>query len=326
MKLKNIFAMLIITLLVTFSMIAEGQNEKDDKPWPAKSIQIVVPYSPGGDTDFNARTYAKYLTESLGIPVVVTNMTGSGGTVGARHVLDADPDGYTVLWCHSALLVGEAAGTWEKDITSDYELSCIGGRNYSIMLFASKDSPFNTFQDAVEASKKNPNTITYAANTGATTYFVGATLNSQGANFKLADFGGGSDRLAAMMGGHVDIVPNAYGMMKDYIDSGEVKALVNTGSERLNEVPNVPTVSELGFPDSTLDLFYYFAFPEGTPEEIVTKWSEAVREISEMKSYQDEIYKAYFQQPFYRNTTEALEVLKSQRNTIMKYTDLLKVN
>ncbi len=178
-----------------------------------------------------------------------------------------------------------------------FEIAAIGARNTSTMLFASKDSPYNTFQEVVAASKKNPNTITYAANTGAITYFIGTTLNSQGAKFNLADFGGGSDRLAAMMGGHVDIIPNAYGMMKDYIDSGEVKALANTGSVRLEEVPDIPTVSELGFPDFTLDMLYYFAFPKGTPAEIVATFTEAAQKVQQMQSYRDEIQKAYFQKP-----------------------------
>lgn len=325
MKAKNIFIALLILLLASTSVFANGEQEKSEKVWPAKSIQIVVPYSPGGDTDYTAREYAKYLTDILGVPVVVTNVTGSGGAIGARKVLDANPDGYNVLWTHSAMLVSEAAGTFDKNV-NDYELACIGARNNSIMLFASKASKYNTFQEVVAASNKNPNTITYAANTGATTYYVGATMNSQGAAFKLADFGGSSDRLAAMLGGQVDIIPNAYGMMKDYIDSGEVKVLANTGSERLSEVPNVPTLAELGFPDSTLDLYYFFAFPKGTPKEIVDKWSDAVRQVSEKQSYKDEIYKAYFFKPYYRNSSDALKEMTAQRDVIMKYKDLLKVN
>ena len=302
-----------------------GQEQGQQKTWPAKSIQIVVGFNPGGDTDFNAREYAKYLKDILGVPVVVTNITGSGGTIGARHVLDADPDGYTVLWHHSAMLVSEAAGTWDKSL-NDYNFACTGAKSAGTLLYVSKSSPYNNFKDIVAASKAAPNSITFAANTGATTYLAGVTLNAQGAKFNLADFGGGSDRLAAVMGGHVDIIPNAYGVMKDYVDSGEVKALATLGSSRVPELPNVPTVAELGYPDSTLDQIYFFAFPKGTPAEIVAKWNAAVKQVTEMKTYQDEIQKAYFQKPYFLPAAEGLKELNAQRDNIMKYKDLLKVN
>ncbi len=82
----KISAVLFMVLLVVPAVFANGSQDqgKSEKPWPAKSIQIVVPYNPGGDTDFNGRMYAKYLKDILGVPVVVTNVNGSGGTVGAR--------------------------------------------------------------------------------------------------------------------------------------------------------------------------------------------------------------------------------------------------
>ncbi len=325
-RVVSILTILIVGFGLVVSSWAEGSKEGGEaKAWPAKSIQIVAPYNPGGDTDFNARVYAKYMTDILGVPVVVTNVTGSGGTIGARRVLDADADGYTVLWHHSAMLVSEAAGIWDKSL-NDYDFACIGAKSPGTLLYVSKDSPYNTFEEIVAASKANPNSITFAGNTGATTYLAGVTLNAGGAKFNIADFGGGSDRLAAVMGGHVDIIPNAFGMMKDYIDSGDVKALATLGSTKVAELPDVPTVAELGFADATLDQLYFFAFPKGTPSDIVEKWTAAVKQVSEMEDYQDEIQKAYFQKPYFVPGAEGLKEMNTQRDTIMKYKDLLEVH
>ncbi|WP_158084231.1 tripartite tricarboxylate transporter substrate binding protein [Marispirochaeta aestuarii] len=319
------FGIGLLLVFLAASLFANGEQEQSEKAWPAKSVQIVVAFNPGGDTDYNARVYAKYLKDILGVPVVVTNVTGSGGTIGMRHVLDSDPDGYTVLWHHSAMMVSEAAGLWDKN-ANDYEISCIGAKSAGVLLYADGSAPYNSFDDVVAATKKTPDAITFAANTGATTYLAGVTLYEQGVKFKLADFGGGSDRLAALMGGHVDIIPNAYGMMKDYIDSGDVKALASLGSERIEEAPDVPTVAELGFPDSTLDMLYFFAFPKGTSREIVETWADAAEEVAKNPQYQEEIHKAYFQKPFYLRGNDALDALNGQREVIMKYAELLKVN
>ncbi|MFQ3621155.1 MAG: tripartite tricarboxylate transporter substrate-binding protein [Spirochaetales bacterium] len=103
-------------------VLGAGKKERPELDWPKNAIQILVSYNPGGDTDFNARTYAKYLEKELGQPVVVVNVAGVGGTLGSRKVKDSPPDGYTVLFYHTAMIVNQITDMVPYGF-EDFELS-----------------------------------------------------------------------------------------------------------------------------------------------------------------------------------------------------------
>jgi tripartite-type tricarboxylate transporter receptor subunit TctC len=302
----------------------ESKKEEANKglDWPKKTIQIIVPFNPGGDTDFNARTYAKYLEKELGQSLVVVNVSGNGGTVGSRKVKDAKPDGYTVLFYHTAMQVNEASGMVDYGF-KDFEIAGIAAKNPGDIITVSKDSPYKTLKDLVEASKKNPGQIKIAGNTGATTYLTGTMLNASGAQLNIVDSGGATDRIAALKGGHIDAIPNPYGTVKPYLESGDFRALAVITEERNPKFPDIPTAKEQGY-DVVLPIAYFFAFPKGTPEEIVDKFSKAVEKIATTnKEYAEAIDKAYHQAPFYLNREEGYKWLDEQRNRIMALQDKL---
>lgn len=283
--------------------------------WPSGPIKVIVPYGAGGDTDYNARTLAKYLEPELGVAMPVVNITGAGGSVGAREALGAKPDGQTVLFFHTAMLVNAASGiadfTWK-----DFELACVAGREPGGVLVTQPDKPWDSATDLIEASKAEPNSIDLTTNTGATTYLVGSLLNQEGGAFNFVDVGGSANRLTAALGGNVDVSQNPLGQVKPYIDAGELKALGSTAAERPEGLPDVPTLKEQGI-DVVFQYEYFYLFPKGTSEEIVSGFCDAVETVvTGNEEYASEIKSTYLQEPFFARGDEATQRLTESEEQV----------
>jgi len=283
--------------------------------WPEKTIQIVAPFKAGGDTDFNARVFSKHLRKELGVPLVVVNVDGGGGTLGSRKVKDAAPDGNTVLFYHTAMLVNTASGMVDYTFR-DFETVGMAGIEPGSIACVPKKAKWNSFKELIEDSRANPNKLTLTGNMGATTYLTALLINRAGGKFNIVDQGGASQRVTALLGGHVDVITNPYGTVKSYIESGEFKALAVLNEQRNPRFPAIPTAKEQGY-DVAFQYRYFFMFPKGTPKEIVDKFSAAVEKVvTTNKEYAGEIDKAYSQVPFFAKKDEALSFLKAQEELI----------
>lgn len=286
------------------------------KTWPEKTIQIIAPFKAGGDTDFNARVYAKFLRKELGVPLVVVNIDGGGGTQGSRKAKDSAPDGYTVLFYHTAMLVNTASGM--ADYTyHDFEMVGIAGIEPGSIICVTKKSKYNSLKDLMDDSRANPGKVSLTANMGATTYLAALLLNEAGGKFNLVDMGGASQRVTALLGGHIDVIGNPYGTVKPYIESGDFKALAVLNEQRNPKFNAIPTAKEQGY-DVVFQYRYFFLFPKGTPKEIVDKFAKAVKKVTADKEYAADIDKAYSQTPFFMNTAESFKFLKTQEDLIGK--------
>ena len=271
-----------------------GQGSETD--WPKKSINLIVPYSAGGDTDYNARTMAQYLGDKLGVSVVVTNVTGSGGSIAANQVHDAAPDGYTVLVNHASLNLNTVTQTINWDYT-DLEMGCIFAMGLGEAIVVRGDAPWNSIQDLIEDSKANPGTYNCAATTGATTMWAPVALQKAGAQLNVIDAGGASDRIVALLGGHTDIICNSISSVKDYLATGQFKVLATCTPERSEEYPDIPTLKEEGI-ECEYNMDYTFLFPGGTDPAIAEKLAETVDDIvKNNEAYQKSIYETYQQKP-----------------------------
>jgi len=309
---KKIILVSVLLVSLCAAVFASGASEtgaaKD--AWPKKTIQVIVPFNPGGDTDFNARAYATRLGEILGQNVVIVNMAGNGGATGATQVKNAAPDGYTVLFYHTALLVNELSGTTNFGIEA-FEFAAVAAKNPGNVIAVSANSPYKTLKDLIEASKTASPQLTFAANMGATTYVQGTMLNKVGAKMNLVDFGGSSERIAALLGGHVTAIPNPLGPSIPYLESGEWRALALLEEERNPIYPNVPTAIEQGY-DIANPIYYFFAFPKGTDQAIVNKFADALETINGEAAYQESIMKTYKQNPYFAKTADALKLMQEQ--------------
>ena len=283
--------------------------------WPERPIQIVVPYKAGGDSDFNARTYSKYLQSELGVPLAVVNVSGGGGGIGARRVKDATPNGYTVLLWHEAMLVNSATGLIDFTFR-DFEMVGMAAQEPGTMICVTKDAKWQTFDDLMKDSAARPGKVSFAASLGGTTYLMAQLLNKAGADFNIIDHGGTGPRVTALLGGHVDVIPNPVGSVISYINNGDFRALATTRTTRHPKLPQVETLQELGY-DVTFQYRYFFMFPKGTPQSIVDKFAAAVKKVATTnKEYAAEIDKAYLQAPFFMNAEDTIKELEIQDKVV----------
>ncbi len=323
-QIVNRFSLSAWTVVLAVGMLlplwGAGKKEQPEMDWPKKSIQLIVPYAAGGDTDFNARTYAKYLEKELGKPIAVVNITGSGGAIASRKVKESAPDGYTILMNHTNMIMTEITGVADFGF-KDFEIACIGAVNYDIFTVKA-DAPYRTLKELIEYSKNNK--LKAAGTVGSLTQMECLLLTTYGANLNIVDVGSAADRLAALKGGHVQLIPNAYGSIKQYLQNGEFRALGILSEERNPLIPDIPTCKEQGY-DIVVPMMYTFFFPKGTPRGIIDKFSKAVEKIAKTnKEYAEDIAKAYTQSPYFKSGEEGLKLFSEVKEKFEKYKETVK--
>lgn len=276
--------------------------------WPGKTIEIVVPSGAGGDTDFNARLLAQYLSKELDTNFVVSNVTGNGGVTGTRQVKDADNDGSVVLFHHSAFVCNQLSGASDYGFEA-FEFADIAAMSPGNAITVRSDLGFKDLKDLIEYSQEHPGELTIAASTGATTHATALLLKSVGADLTIVDAGGAADRLAAILGGHVDVIINSYGSIKDYVEEGKLTPLALDGLTNLDEV-GITSVVDQGY-DIGFPFYYFFAFPKGTDQTIIEKMNAAVEDIVLNNSeYREKISSSYYQTPIFYGSEEGLALFE----------------
>lgn len=310
-RLFHVAAMIAAVAVLTAGVAFGGE-------WPTrKAIHMIIPFNAGGDSDFNGRTYARYLEKELKQKVVAVNISGAGGAIGAVQAKEAAPDGYTVFLADIALAINEAAGVSDFGYES-FEIGDICGKNPGEFITVRKDMPVNTVTELIELTKREPDKYKLAANTGATTHYVASVLRKLGARFNVVNSGSSSERVAALAGKHIDVICNSYGTIKSYVDNGDFKVLASTASQRAELFPDIPTCTEQGV-DLSYDMHYIMLFPKGTDTAIIEKFNAAVKAVSESTEYRDAIAKAYGQSPYYAEGDDALRLVKADRDRFMAF-------
>jgi len=255
--------------------------------FPSKAITIVVPYAPGA-TDREARKIAELAVKHLGQPVLVENRDGAGGTIGAGYVARANPDGYTLLYSAPAVvtvapLVGKPPYVYEDlmplaraSITPHY-------------LAARTDAPFRNAREMVAYAKSNPGKLTFGSpGNGTAVHLAGEALaDAAGFQFTHVPHRGLAPALTAVMGGFVDVVIGAPGVINAQVEAGKLRPIAQFGATRAVALGSVPTLKEQGI-DLALRADFGFFAPKGLPAEVVQRLNEALQkaiESDEFKSF-----------------------------------------
>lgn len=264
-----------------------------DIAWPEKSIQLVVPYNAGGDTDYYARTTAKYLEDVLGVSIVVVNTAGASGTTGALSVLDQDADGYCFLFGHQSVLFNQAAGTTPFDYLTDFIAVGSPMVDCTYGLYCHKDAPYSTLEELAAYCKEHPGEVSTIAATGGSSGMNVALMEKALGDIELRWVEGPSssaEKLAGFLGGQYDLLTGNFAQYKDYVEEGTVVALGNYGSM------DVPTLTEKGIYswrtqgyDHAEDYMFMLRAKAGTDQAIVDKLAAALEEICEDPDFQEEV-------------------------------------
>jgi tripartite-type tricarboxylate transporter receptor subunit TctC len=307
-------------ILVAGACLFPALSEAAAAKWPSRPVELIVPFRAGGDTDFYARTYAKYLEKELGTTVTVINVEGAGGTVGAQQAASSRPDGYRALFYHTGnMYVNKLLGATDLDQNA-FDMACVGILDDTNVLVTNKNSGLANARDLLTKAKAEPGKYSVGTTISGFSFFAVCKMEAAG-KFTLnpVDYGGAAAMVPAVMGNKVPLVSNSYGVFKQYIDNGDLIPLVVSSEKRNPSFPDVPTVGELGMEDATAARAYFFGFPKGTDPQIVKKLSDAVGAIQKNASYVADIKKAYCVEPFYRDVTIVKKYLDDMWNDMVKY-------
>lgn len=240
--------------------------------FPTKPIRLICPQGPGSANDLVCRMVGDPLSKVLGVPVVVENKVGGGGSTAGDYVAQSRPDGYTLYSAAAAsIIIAPIINPTYK--VEDFALICkIGGS--PMLLSVKADSPFKTLEDMLDFAKKNPGKLTYgSAGHGSLTYFAMEIMKLKaGANVTFLPTSAGTTNLAAVLGGHVDMIFDSLGTQRGLIDSGNIRPLAVV--PKTHFLPNVPSIAEKGFPEVPASWLAYFV-PKGTPGAIIQKLMQA---------------------------------------------------
>jgi tripartite-type tricarboxylate transporter receptor subunit TctC len=240
--------------------------------YPDRPIKMVVPWAAGGDTDNIFRPLAPLLQKHIGQTVVIANVTGASGTVGAREAKAAPPDGYTIYAMHDYIHLVHYSGLTDVSY-KDFEPICLVSATSSV-LTASPKTPWKNWQELVADAKRRPGQITVGATLSSTSHIFPATIEKMaGIKFKYVSYEGLAPRMNAILGGHIDLTDSNL-TQKGKVEAGQLKFIAIASKERDPQMPDVPTLTELG-----LDIVYEVArglvVPKGTPAPVRAKISEA---------------------------------------------------
>ncbi len=217
-------------------------------PFPAKPITLIVPWPPGGSTDRHLRTLAEIASRHLGQTIIVDNKPGGGGTLGPGTMAQtAKPDGYTIAQYPMGMLRLPHMQKVAWDPLKDFTF-ILGVSGYTFGFTVKADSPHKTFNDYIEAARKQPGQINYGSTGIGTSPHL--LMEEVAGNAKVTlnhiPFKGNADLQQALLGGHVMAQSDATGWDK-FVDAGQMRLLATFGDKRTRRWPQVPTVQELGY-------------------------------------------------------------------------------
>lgn len=279
---KAVAVLLGILMLLLLTACGSKQGSTPGKPaakgWPEKNVTIIVPYPAGGSTDLTLRTLAEELKKNLGQNVVILNKAGGGGSVGAAECAIAKPDGYTFTVANAANMSivprGAQISYTYKSFTPISQIS-----NTPLAIAVRDDFPANTLKEWIEWARKNEGKMRFGSAGANSTQQL--TLNILSAKEKIKTthiaFNGAGPAVAGVLGGHVETVVAITTDLVPNYKAGKLKLLAVFSDERVKELPNVPSIKELGYDDISFGVWYALVGPAGLPPEIVSKMDAAVK-------------------------------------------------
>ena len=260
------FRMLFLFFFLSFNSIAQE--------WPAKSVRLVVPFSPGGFADSGARAVSEKLAARLGQPVLIENKVGASGNIGTEMVAKSPPDGYTLLLAFDGTMVinPHVFAKIPFDTLKDFQpVTKLG--DAPVIVVAHPSVQVKDLRELIALEKSKSGSLSYGTSgTGNTPHLVGEMLNLRaGTHFVHIPYKGGSQAVADAVGGQIPLVFTAIASAGQFLRSGKLKALGVTSTARVAALPDTPTFIESGLPNFVVNSWVGVLAPAKTPRPIVDR-------------------------------------------------------
>lgn len=276
----------LMTTLVSLC-VAVGTIGVAAAEWPERPIKVVVPFKAGGSSDLVARSFATAIDEGdlLTQPVTVVNV-GGHSSVGARRVLDADPDGYEFLLHETGIIGAEAAGIIDFGY-KDYKPVAATG-SICMAILVRKDSGYDDLNALLADAKSKPEEVVFGVNLGGLNHMSGILIeNSADVKFRFVQIGGSADNFAALTGGQTAVASVGAAGARNFTltddgqtsDDSKVQTIALLAEEQHSRLPNIKTAREQGHDVQFCFTNYWFA-PKDTPDEVVTAFADALEKAA----------------------------------------------
>lgn len=296
---KSIFRItLAVVFFVTFSLVVFSNTD-----YPERPVTMVVPWSAGGSTDICARAFQFPFQGALGVPVVVNNMPGGSALVGSEFVLNADPDGYTLLFSSDSPGHWRALGLSPTTSWQDFNPLMILTIYYSTVC-VNADSKWNTIDELIEDIRNRPGEISVGiAGMGASAHTMSLLLEKfADIKLKIIPYQGGGPANVGLLNKEVDLSFGLIAEVLDYVENGDFKLLATFTEERVPDFPDIPTVSEK-LPELKPwikgSTFASICSPKGTPDEINEILVNAAKEAIKDPKWLEAAKNMNFVTPYY---------------------------
>ena len=265
----------LLSTAAALGLAITGGTAVRAQSYPTRPIRLVVPFPPGGPTDVMARLVAERLAARLGQSVVVENRPGgAGGTVGAKAVAAADPDGYTLLLALTGTLTITPAIYKDAGYDPLKSFTPVATVSSSAQLLTVHPSlPATTLQELVGYAKANPRKLSYASpGFGTQPHLLGELLKwATETDIAHVPYRGSAPAITDLVAGQVHMMFDAPTVLLSHVEAGTLRAIAVTSEARAARLPQVPTVTEAGVPKLSATLWSGIVAPAGTPAGIVTR-------------------------------------------------------
>ena len=285
---------MVFALSACGSKSADSQQESpagstsDDFNYPTKTIQLVVPYSAGGAMDLTARVFAQYAEEYCGQSIVISNVAGGSGSVGAQQVLNSNNDGYTVLIHDPGPgFITTSSNTVPFDFTTDFVVA--GRQTLDSRVFAVRadDERFSTPEEFLQYAKDHPGELSVGSPGASSDGQVSAVLlQNAGIDMTIVGCNGSSEVKSSLLGGHIDVGALSVSDVVPMLADNQIMVIGVCAEERSSMLPDCKTFKELGY-DVVWGTSRGYTFKAGTDERIIQYWSDMIEKVSEDPAYQE---------------------------------------
>jgi len=272
------------SLLFALSLAASAQQ------YPNKPVRIVVPFAPGGGSDFIARFIAQRLTGSLGQQVIVENKPGAGGMLGITQGVQSPADGYTLTLIASSYTVNPSIYKFTfdpvADITPIIQLS-----QGPLLVVVNPKVPAKSMKDLIAMAKAKPGQVNYASSGQGSVIHMATELFQSMAGVKMnhIPYKGTGPALTDTIGGQTDVFFSSTATAMPQVQAGKLRALAVTSAKRIPALPNVPTVAESGVKGYDVILWHGLIGPKGLPKPIVDRINSEATKALKLKETADQL-------------------------------------
>ena len=269
------FAGAAAAVVASLSMPAAAED------WPSQPITLLVPWSAGGGTDPVARLLAEGLSERLGQPVLVDFHPGAAGTVGTNLLLNAKPDGYTIMITSNSPVVNAKYTVPNLPYNVEDVVPITQVTDSAVVMVANTNFPPNDFAELVKYAKENPGKVNVAISGIGGISHLAVSLVQQRADvkFTIVPYKGSGDQLSDLLSGVVDVGVGFPAGFLPGVQSGKLKFIGVMGDNRVGSLPDVPTTVELGYPNIKISAWFMMFGPKGIPQDVVNKIAAATNDF-----------------------------------------------